>query len=114
MGCSGKEGFAHVMSDELPEVSVSPVRKVFLSGASVVWVIPLLALVAALFVAWQNYNDRGPLILIEFEKGAGIKASETELRYRDVTVGVVEKVGFTSGLEKDGKRPCGQGRCPFH
>ncbi|MEM7521393.1 MAG: MlaD family protein, partial [Pseudomonadota bacterium] len=88
------------MNDELPEVSVSPVRKVFLSGASVVWVIPLLALAAALAVAWQSFNDRGPLVLIDFEKGAGIKASETELRYRDVTVGVVEKVGFTEGLEK--------------
>ena len=88
------------MSEDLPEVSVSPTRKVFLSGASIVWIIPLLALVAALFVAWQSFNDRGPLIVIEFQKGAGIKAGETELRYRDVTVGVVEKVGFTSGLEK--------------
>ena len=86
------------MSDDLPEVSVSPARKVFFSGASVVWIIPLLALFVALYVAWQSYNDRGPLIVIEFEKGAGIKASETELRYRDVTVGVVEKVGFTEGL----------------
>ena len=88
------------MNDTLPEVSVSPARKVFLSGASVVWVIPLLALAMALFVAWQSYNARGPLIVIEFEKGAGIKAGETELRYRDVTVGVVEKVGFTAGLGK--------------
>ncbi|MFC6636242.1 MCE family protein [Sulfitobacter sp. JBTF-M27] len=88
------------MSEDLPEVSVSPTRKVFLSGASIVWIIPLLALVAALFVAWQSFNDRGPLIVVEFQQGAGIKAGETELRYRDVTVGVVEKVGFTAGLEK--------------
>lgn len=86
------------MIDDLPEVSVSPARKVFLSGASVVWIIPLAALCVALFVAWQSYNDRGPLITIEFEKGAGIKSGETELRYRDVTVGIVEKVGFTEGL----------------
>ncbi|KIN65847.1 Paraquat-inducible protein B [Sulfitobacter noctilucae] len=86
------------MSDQVPEVSVSPARKVFLSGASFVWVIPLAALFIALFVAWQNFNSRGPLITVEFEKGAGIKAGETELRYRDVTVGVVEKVGFTDGL----------------
>lgn len=88
------------MSEELPEVSVSPARKVFWSGASVVWIIPLLALCAALYVAWQSFNDRGPLVMIEFQKGAGIKAGETELRYRDVTVGVVEKVGFTAGLER--------------
>jgi paraquat-inducible protein B len=88
------------MTQELPEVSVSPTRKVFLSGASVVWIIPLLALVAALVGAWQSFNARGPLIVIEFENGSGIKASETELRYRDVTVGVVEKVGFSEGLER--------------
>lgn len=88
------------MNDDLPEVSVSPVRKAFFSGAAIIWILPLLALVAALFVAWQNFNDRGPLILVEFEKGAGIKAGETELRYRDVTVGTVEKVGFTAGLGK--------------
>ncbi|MEM9699219.1 MAG: MlaD family protein [Pseudomonadota bacterium] len=86
------------MTQELPEVSVSPVRKVFLSGVSVVWIIPLLALVAALFIAWQSYNARGPLITVVFEEGAGIKAGETELKFRDVTVGVVEKVGFTSDL----------------
>ena len=88
------------MSDNIPDVSISPLRKAFFSGASVVWVIPLLALVGALIVAWQSYDARGPLIQIQFEQGAGIKAGETELRYRDVTVGVVEKVGFTSGLER--------------
>ncbi len=88
------------MNDELPEVSVSPARKVFLSGASIVWVVPLLALFTALYVAWQSYADRGPLITVAFEQGAGIKAGETELKYRDVTVGVVEKVGFTEGLSK--------------
>lgn len=88
------------MSEKLPEVSVSPVRKVFLSGASFVWIIPLLALAVALFVAWQSYNDRGPLITVEFESGAGIKSGETELKFRDVTVGVVEKVGFTDALDR--------------
>jgi len=88
------------MSDDLPEVPVSPVRKAFLSGASFVWVLPILALLVALWVAWQTYSDRGPTITVEFENGAGISAGETELRYRDVTVGVVEKVGFTEGLGK--------------
>lgn len=88
------------MNDDLPEVSVSPARKAFLSGASVVWILPLAALVIALGVAWQSYNARGPLIAIEFENAAGIKAGETELRFRDVTVGLVENVGFTEGLGK--------------
>jgi paraquat-inducible protein B len=88
------------MNDSVPEVSVSPARKAFLSGASFVWIIPIAALFVALFVAWQSFNDRGPIITIEFETGAGIKSGETELRYRDVTVGVVEKVSFTRGLTR--------------
>ncbi|MGB3244187.1 MAG: MlaD family protein [Sulfitobacter sp.] len=88
------------MSDMPPEVSVSPVRKMFLSGASVIWLIPILALAVALGVAWKSYSDRGPLIVVEFLKGTGIAAGETELKYRDITVGNVEKVGFTNGLER--------------
>lgn len=88
------------MTDTPPEVTVSPVRKAFLSGASVIWVIPLLALLVALYVAWSSYNDRGPLIVVEFEKGTGIAAGETELKYRDIAVGTVEKVGFTEGLDR--------------
>ena len=88
------------MSETPPEVSVKPVRKAFLSGASVVWLIPLLALVVALGVAWRSYNERGPEIQIEFESGAGIAAGQTELKYRNITVGRVESVGFTEGLGK--------------
>ncbi|MDF1726314.1 MAG: MlaD family protein [Sulfitobacter sp.] len=88
------------MTDDLPNVSVSPARKAFFSGASLVWLLPILALGVALWVAWSTYNDQGPLIQVEFEAGAGIAAGETELRYRDVTVGVVEEVGFTEGLAK--------------
>ena len=93
-------GVLTTMSETPPEVSVTPIRKVFLSGASVIWLIPLLALVVALGVAWKSYNDRGPLIVVEFLKGTGIAAGETELKYRDITVGKVEKVGFTAGLER--------------
>lgn len=88
------------MTETPPDVSVKSARKLFLSGASIVWVIPLLALLAAFGVAWNSFNSRGPEIYVEFSKGAGIKAGETELRYRDVTVGRVEAVGFTQDLGK--------------
>lgn len=86
------------MSDAPPPVSIEPARKSFLGRASFVWVIPFLALAIALSVAWNSYNDRGPLIEIEFENGAGIAKRETELRYRDITVGVVEDVKFAPDL----------------
>ncbi len=88
------------MTKTPPDVPISPTRKMFLSGASVIWIIPILALIVALFVAYRSYSERGPVIIVEFEEGAGISAGETELRFRDVTVGVVEKVGFTSDLDR--------------
>lgn len=86
------------MSDTPPSVSIEPARRTWFTGASIVWLIPLIALAVALFVAWQSYNERGPLIVVEFTDGAGIAAGETELRYRDITIGTVEKLGFTTGL----------------
>lgn len=86
------------MSDTPQPVKIEPARKSGMRSASVVWIIPILALVAALFVAWQTYDDRGPLIEIKFDNGAGIARRETELRFRDVAVGVVEDVRFSPGL----------------
>ncbi|MEM9577910.1 MAG: MlaD family protein [Pseudomonadota bacterium] len=83
---------------DIPPVTIEQKGRSWLSGLSVVWVIPLLALVTALGVAWQSYNDRGPLITIEFEDGAGIAPKETELRFRDVKIGLVEELHFGEGL----------------
>ncbi|QYX58473.1 MlaD family protein [Roseovarius sp. SCSIO 43702] len=63
-----------------------------------VWIVPLAALVVVLGVAWNAYAERGPLIEISFENASGINAGETEVRYRDVAVGLVEKVSFSRDL----------------
>lgn len=88
------------MPDEVkaPKVPVKSARKSLLERVSVVWIVPLLALAIVFGVAWQSYVDRGPVIRITFDSAAGVRAGETELRYRDVTVGLVESVGFTGGL----------------
>ena len=39
------------MTDTPPDVPISPARKMFFSGASIVWLIPIFALIVALFVA---------------------------------------------------------------
>ncbi|WP_112322766.1 PqiB family protein [Oceanibium sediminis] len=88
------------MSDTPPEVPIQTSRKSLWERASIVWLVPLAALAIALGVAWQSYSNQGPLIEILFENASGIHADETELRYRDVTVGVVEEVGFSEALEK--------------
>ena len=89
------------MSDDTkspPEAPVAPADRPVWQRLSIVWIVPLVALVVVLAIAWQNYADRGPLIEIGFENASGVRAGSTELRYRDVKVGLVEEVGFARGL----------------
>ncbi|MBN2905796.1 MAG: MCE family protein [Rhodobacteraceae bacterium] len=83
-----------------PTTPILPARKSLLERVSIVWVIPAAALAIALGVAWHSYSSRGPLLELSFENASGIRAGETELRYRDVTVGLVEGVSFSDGLDR--------------
>lgn len=67
-------------------------------GLSWVWIVPVIALIVSLSVAWQTYSQRGTLIDIIFQSASGVRAGETVLRFRDVEVGTVEKVAFDEGL----------------
>ena len=82
-----------------PPPPVKPAKKSPFRRISIIWLVPLIALVAVLGVAVKTYLDQGPLIEISFDNATGISAGSTELHYRDVTVGVVEDVGFSDGLE---------------
>ncbi|MGB2201463.1 MAG: intermembrane transport protein PqiB, partial [Pseudooceanicola atlanticus] len=86
------------MTETPPNVPIRPARRSFFERVSIVWVVPLVALVIALGVAWQSYADRGPVVEIAFENASGVVAGQTELRYRDVAVGLVETVSFTESL----------------
>lgn len=88
------------MSDSIPDVEVKAVKRSIWERVSVVWLVPVAALVIALGVAWQSYMDRGPVIEIIFDNASGISPNETELRFRNVAVGLVEGVSFTEALDQ--------------
>lgn len=67
---------------------------------SVVWLVPLAALVVTLGVAWKSWADRGELIDIEFTNATSIIAGETALKFHDIEVGHVEAIGFSADLTK--------------
>lgn len=83
-----------------PELETVPARRPLRMRLSIVWLVPLMALVIAVGLAIQSWLDRGPLIEIVFEEASGIAAGVTELRYRDVTVGKVEELDFLPDLSK--------------
>ncbi|GAD56163.1 PqiB family protein [Limimaricola cinnabarinus] len=88
------------MSEDLPEVPLDGPRRSLASRVSVVWLVPIGALAVALGIGWKQWSDQGPLIDVIFDDAGGVLAGETELRFRDVAVGLVEEVGFTEGLDR--------------
>lgn len=87
------------MTDPLPEPNMQGPKPGFWTRVSPVWLVPIAAVAISLLVVWQNYASRGPIIEILFENASGVVAKHTTLHYRDVAVGVVEKVQFAAGLE---------------
>ncbi|PTV96461.1 paraquat-inducible protein B [Rhodobacter aestuarii] len=79
-----------------PEITAAPAS--WLSRFSIVWVVPILALIVSLGVAWKTFHDRGVPIQITFSDAAGLVPGQSVLKYRQVVVGKVEKVGFTEDL----------------
>ena len=67
---------------------------------SAVWIVPFLALIISLGIAWKSFSDRGTLINITFDNASGLEPGQSMLKYRDVAVGKVEKVGFTENLDR--------------
>jgi len=64
-----------------------------------VWMIPFIALLVALWLVYQHYAKIGPTIEISFKSNAGLIANQSQIKMRDVTVGMVTHIS----LSKDGK-----------
>ncbi|MEM9523493.1 MAG: MlaD family protein [Pseudomonadota bacterium] len=88
-----------LQSNEPEEIPLKD-RGGWASGLSFVWLVPVFAILIALGVAWRNWADRGPVIEIVFDQAAGVRPRETELRYRDIPVGIVETVKFSPNLKE--------------
>lgn len=86
--------------NEPAELTIEEPRNTRLRGISLVWLVPLLAVIVSIGVAWRTYSERGTLIEIEFVEVAGIQVGETVLKFREVEVGRVEAVTFTSDLTR--------------
>ncbi len=80
--------------DDLPEARVAR------QGFSLVWLIPLVAAIAGGWLVYKALSEKGPLISIEFSHAEGIEAGKTRVKYKDVVVGKVKKVGLNDDLSK--------------
>src|SRR5207247_2657118 len=56
---------------------------------SFVWVVPLAAALVASFLVYHRVQEYGAKIIISFRDASGLKAGETQLKYRGVPIGEV-------------------------
>ena len=74
-----------VDGESLPEATVRRSRWRW----SVVWVVPVVAALVAGYLVYTRLQEIGPTITILFKDGTGVKAGQTEIRYRGVRLGEV-------------------------
>ena len=66
---------------------------------SPVWIVPVLALIIAVWLGFQDRFERGRLVEIEFADAADLIPGETQIRLNDVPVGMVKQVRLKSDLK---------------
>ena len=67
---------------------------------SIVWLIPLVAALVGLNLAYWAWSEQGPTISIVFDSADGLVAGQTKLKYKEVDVGLVESVELNEDLSK--------------
>lgn len=70
------------------------------SRVSLIWLVPIVALLVTAGLAWNALASRGPMIAVSFADATGITPGETALKFREVTVGKVETARFTDDLDR--------------
>jgi len=76
---------------DIPEAVAAPKRR---GSLSIVWLIPLVAVVIGGWLAYKAISDRGPTITITFKTAEGLEAGKTKIKYKEVDVGQVTQVAL--------------------
>ena len=79
--------------ENIPEVIESQKVQVMTS----IWIVPIIALIVALWLAWQYFSELGPKVEIVFKSSAGLKIDQSHVKIRDVPIGVVKDITLLDG-----------------
>jgi paraquat-inducible protein B len=77
-------------------IPVAKVKKK--SSISLIWLIPLIAVVIGAWLTYKAIIEKGPTVTIVFESADGLTEGKTKIKYKDVTVGLVEGIKFGKDL----------------
>lgn len=89
-------------NDSLAENGVSPpiVKEPRISqkkgkNISWIWLVPFIAAIVGLSLLVRDYMEQGPEASIIFQTAEGLEVGKTQVRYKDVVIGHVNKIGLT-------------------
>jgi paraquat-inducible protein B len=58
-------------------------------GFPIIWLLPLVAILAAGWFLWSTLSSRGPEITIRFETADGLEIGKSQVKHKDVVLGTV-------------------------
>jgi paraquat-inducible protein B len=82
--------------NQLPDAVVETGKR----KISIVWLIPLVALVIGGWLALKTLSEKGPTITISFESAEGLEAGKTKIRYKEVEIGKVDQILLSSDFKR--------------
>ena len=80
-------------SRDMHRASVSLQRRL-----SPIWIVPIVAILIGLWLVYDNYRSRGPLVTLTMSNAEGIEAGRTLIKTRNVEVGRVAHVQLSDDL----------------
>ncbi|HET6433711.1 intermembrane transport protein PqiB [Dyella sp.] len=82
--------------DELPQPVVHRRRL----GASLIWLVPVLASLVGLSLVINSWLQAGPTVTISFDSAEGLDAGKTTVKYKNVVIGKVSKIRLSEDRAK--------------
>ncbi|MGE1155380.1 intermembrane transport protein PqiB [Pseudomonas sp. ICMP 460] len=73
----------------------SPAIKTQRFSVSLVWIVPIVAVLVGLSLVIHSMLQQGPTIVLNFKTGSGLTANKTEVKYRNVVIGQVSDVALS-------------------
>jgi paraquat-inducible protein B len=64
---------------------------------SLIWLVPLVAVVIGASLVVNAWRTAGPRVTISFQTAQGLEVGKTLVKYRDVTIGHVTSISLSSG-----------------
>ncbi len=73
----------------------TPAIKTRRFSVSLVWIVPIVAVLVGISLVVHNVLQQGPTITLNFKTGSGLVANKTEVKYRNVVIGQVSDVALS-------------------